>query len=80
MLLAAGEAVEADLSEYASTATELKYRDEILSVMTVYGYLNYSNGRVRIPNKELEMEFDRIMRTEPKFRTCYSLSRPYTSI
>jgi len=75
MLLAAGEAVEADLSEYASTATELKYRDEILSVMTVYGYLNYSNGRVRIPNKELEMEFDRIMRTEPKYSYMRELEK-----
>ncbi|MCD7814163.1 MAG: ATP-binding protein [Lachnospiraceae bacterium] len=75
MLLAAGEPVEADLSEYASTATELKYRDEILSVMTVYGYLNYSNGRVRIPNKELEMEFDRIMRTESKYSYMRELEK-----
>ncbi|MCC8102048.1 MAG: ATP-binding protein [Clostridiales bacterium] len=75
MLLAAGEPVEADLSEYASTATELKYRDEILSVMTVYGYLNYSNGRVRIPNKELEMEFDRIMQTEPKYSYMRELEK-----
>ncbi|MCD8104933.1 MAG: ATP-binding protein [Lachnospiraceae bacterium] len=75
MLLAAGEPVEADLSEYASTAAELKHRDEILSVMTVYGYLNYNNGCVRIPNKELELEFDRIIRTEPKYSYMRELEK-----
>ncbi|MCD8009881.1 MAG: ATP-binding protein [Lachnospiraceae bacterium] len=75
MLLAAGEPIKADLSEYASTATELKYRDEILSVMTVYGYLNFYDGCVRIPNKELEIEFDRIIRTEPKYNYMRELER-----
>ncbi|MCD8105738.1 MAG: ATP-binding protein [Lachnospiraceae bacterium] len=75
MLLAAGEPVETDLSEYASTATELTYRDEILSAMTVYGYLNYYDGCVRIPNKELELEFDRIIRTEPKYSYMRELER-----
>ncbi|MCD7982370.1 MAG: AAA family ATPase [Clostridiales bacterium] len=62
MLLAAGEPVNADISEYASTASVLKFRDEILSVMTVYGYLNYCNGCVRIPNREVELEFEKIIR------------------
>jgi len=75
MLLSAGEPIEADLSEYASTAAELKYRDEILSVMTVYGYLNYYDGCVRIPNKELEHEFDRIIRTEPKYSYMRELEK-----
>ncbi|MCC8103764.1 MAG: ATP-binding protein [Clostridiales bacterium] len=75
MLLVAGEPVEADISEYASTATELKYRDEILSVMTVYGYLNYYDGRVRIPNKELELEFDKIIRTEPSYSYMRELEK-----
>ncbi|MCD8329770.1 MAG: AAA family ATPase, partial [Lachnospiraceae bacterium] len=75
MLLAAGESVEAELSEYASTAAELKHRDEILSAMTVYGYLNYYDGCVRIPNKELELEFDRIIRTEPKYSYMRELEK-----
>ncbi|MCD8104020.1 MAG: hypothetical protein LUF35_03220 [Lachnospiraceae bacterium] len=75
MLLSAGEPIEADLSEYASTAAELKYRDEILSAMTVYGYLNYYDGCVRIPNKELEHEFDRIIRTEPKYSYMRELEK-----
>ncbi len=75
MLLAAGESVEADISEYASTASVLKHRDEILSVMTVYGYLNYCNGYVRIPNKELELEFDKIIRTEPRYSYMRELEK-----
>ncbi|MCD8069623.1 MAG: ATP-binding protein, partial [Lachnospiraceae bacterium] len=75
MLLAAGEPIEADISEYASTAPVLKYRDEILSVMTVYGYLNYCGGYVRIPNRELEFEFDKIIRTEPKYSYMRELEK-----
>ncbi|MCD8397221.1 MAG: ATP-binding protein [Lachnospiraceae bacterium] len=75
MLLAAGEPVKVDLSEYASTATELRYRDEIFSVMTVYGYLNYFGGCIQIPNKELELEFDRIIRTEPKYSYMRELEK-----
>ncbi|MCD8369102.1 MAG: AAA family ATPase, partial [Clostridiales bacterium] len=47
MMLVAGEPVKANISEYATTAPVLKRRDEILSAMTVYGYLNYHNGCVR---------------------------------
>ncbi|MCD7833117.1 MAG: ATP-binding protein [Lachnospiraceae bacterium] len=75
MLLAAGEPIQADLSEYASTATKLRNRDEIFSVMTVYGYLNYYDGSVRIPNKELELEFDRIIRTEPEYSYMRELEK-----
>ncbi|MCD7818508.1 MAG: ATP-binding protein [Lachnospiraceae bacterium] len=75
MLLVAGEPIETDISEYASTAAELKYRDEILSVMAVYGYLNYYEGYVRIPNKELELEFDKIIRTEPEYSYMRELER-----
>ncbi len=75
MMLVADEAIEADVSEYASTETELKFRDEILSTMVVYGYLNYSDGYVRIPNKELELEFDRIMRTEPRYSYMRELEK-----
>lgn len=75
MLLVAGERVEADISEYATTAPVLEKRDEILSAMVVYGYLNYYDGCVRIPNKELEIEFDRIIRTEPKYSYMRELEK-----
>ncbi|MCD8105314.1 MAG: ATP-binding protein [Lachnospiraceae bacterium] len=75
MLLVAEEPVKADISEYATTAAELKRRDEILSAMTVYGYLNYSGGCVRIPNRELQEEFDKIIREEPRFNYMRELER-----
>ncbi|MCD8398462.1 MAG: ATP-binding protein [Lachnospiraceae bacterium] len=75
MLLVAGEPVEADISEYATTAPVLEKRNEIFSAMVVYGYLNYYDGCVRIPNKELETEFDRIIRTEPKYSYMRELEK-----
>ncbi|MCD7954505.1 MAG: ATP-binding protein [Lachnospiraceae bacterium] len=75
MLLVAGETVEADISEYATTAPVLEKRDEILSAMVVYGYLNYYDDSVRIPNKELELEFDKIIRTEPKYSYMRELEK-----
>ncbi len=75
MLLVAGEPVKADISEYATTAEVLDRRDDILSAMTVYGYLNYYDGCVRIPNKELEIEFDKIIRTEPEYSYMRELEK-----
>ncbi len=75
MLLAAGEPVKANISEYATTAPVLKRRNEILSAMTVYGYLNYSDGCVRIPNRELWEEFDRIIQEEPKYSYMRELEK-----
>ncbi|MCD8119467.1 MAG: ATP-binding protein [Lachnospiraceae bacterium] len=75
MLLAAGEPVETDVSEYATTAPKLERLDQILSVMTVYGYLNYHDGCVRIPNKELELEFDKIIREEPRYSYMKQLEK-----
>ncbi len=75
MMLVAGEPVKANISEYATTAPVLKRRDEILSAMTVYGYLNYHNGCVRIPNRELWEEFDRIIQEEPKYSYMRELEK-----
>lgn len=45
------------MEEYAATAMQLSTRNEILSAMVVYGFLNYEDGKVHIPNKELMDEF-----------------------
>ncbi|MCD8221486.1 MAG: AAA family ATPase [Clostridiales bacterium] len=52
-LMVSGEAVRTNVEEFAATAMHLSTRDEIFSAMVVYGFLNYENGRVRIPNKEI---------------------------
>lgn len=75
MLLVAGEAVEANISEYASTAPKLTKKNQILSAMVVYGYLNYCDSHVRIPNKELAMEFDNIIQEEPRYSYLRELWR-----
>ncbi|MCC8045769.1 MAG: ATP-binding protein [Clostridiales bacterium] len=61
-LMVAGEAVPAKVEEYAATAMRLSTRNEILSAMVVYGFLNYENGKVHIPNKELLDEFSKTIR------------------
>ncbi len=75
MLLVAGESVAANISEYASTDTVLTRRNQILSTMTVYGYLNHYDACVRIPNKELMMEFENIIQEEPKYSYMRELER-----
>ncbi len=80
ILLAAGESVKVDIEEYATTASNLETRDEILSVMTVYGYLNYSDGCVRIPNQELQTEFDKIIKVAPRFNYMRELEKESSRI
>lgn len=54
-LLVSDIPVPAKVQEYAATSMELKTRDEIFSAMVVYGFLNYENGYVSIPNNEAEL-------------------------
>ncbi len=61
-LMVAGESVRANVKEYAATAMNLSTRNEILSAMVVYGFLDYSEGEVRIPNRELMNEFANTIR------------------
>ncbi|MCD7883384.1 MAG: ATP-binding protein [Lachnospiraceae bacterium] len=61
-LMVAGEAVKADVEEYAAAEMSLTTRNEILSAMVVYGFLNYEDGKVHIPNKELMDEFAKTIR------------------
>lgn len=70
ILLIAGESVESDVAEYAATSMHLSTADEILSAMVVYGFLNYDDGCVRIPNRELQEEFEKTVRKEPKYDLC----------
>ena len=64
--MVAGEAVPADVEEFAATAMHLSTRDEIFSAMVVYGFLNYEDGNVHIPNRELTDEFAKTIRREKK--------------
>jgi len=61
-LMVAGEAVPARVEEYSATSMNLTTRNEILSAMVVYGFLNYEDGKVHIPNRELMDEFAKTIR------------------
>ncbi|MCD8074452.1 MAG: ATP-binding protein [Lachnospiraceae bacterium] len=61
-LMVAEEAVPAKIEEYAATSMNLTTRNEILSAMVVYGFLNYEDGKVHIPNRELMDEFAKTIR------------------
>lgn len=73
-LMVAGEAVKANVEEFAATAMNLRTRNEILSAMVVYGFLNYEDGKVHIPNKELMDEFARIIREKEDLGYIYNLA------
>lgn len=60
-LMVSGIRVPAKVREYASTSMNLTTKDEIFSAMVVYGFLNYDNGYVSIPNKELMDKFEDLL-------------------
>ncbi|MCD7813469.1 MAG: hypothetical protein LUH20_05365 [Lachnospiraceae bacterium] len=60
--MVAGEAVKVSVEEFAATSMNLNTRNEILSAMVVYGFLDYEEGKVRIPNKELMDELEKTIR------------------
>ena len=74
-LMVADVPVPAKVQEYAATSMELKTRDEIFSAMVVYGFLNYSNGYVSIPNKELMDKFADVVQREPSMGNVYKLTK-----
>lgn len=74
-LLVADQPVPAKVGEYAAASTELNTRDEIFSAMVVYGFLNYENGYVSIPNKELMDKFAEVVQREPSMGNVYQLTR-----
>ena len=63
-LMLSGEATAANVEEFAATSMNLSTKDEIFSAMVVYGFLNYEDGKVHIPNKELVDEFTKTIRKD----------------
>lgn len=74
-LMVSGIPVRANVREYAATAMNLTGKDEIFSAMTVYGFLSYERGYVRIPNRELMERFDDMLRKQPSLGYVYQLAR-----
>lgn len=55
--MVSGIPVNVHLEGYSAEQINLNTRDEILSAMTVYGFLSYHDETLTIPNKELRMKF-----------------------
>lgn len=55
--MTSGVPVEIALKGYGAEQINLNNRNQILSAMTVYGFLSYYNETLCIPNKELRMKF-----------------------
>lgn len=59
-----GETLEIKLSGFSVEKKEVTTRDEILSAMVVYGFLSYSEGKLRIPNHELMLKFQQALTSQ----------------
>lgn len=73
-LMVSGVPVPAKVQEYAATSMNLKTKDEIFSAMVVYGFLNYEDGCVSVPNKELMDKFTDMLRKEPSLGYVHRLA------
>ena len=56
--MVSGVPIKIKLKGYGAEQIELTNRNQILSAMTIYGFLSYYDGELRIPNKELQVKFE----------------------
>lgn len=59
--LVAGIPVEAELDGYSAAELQLDSRNEILSAMVVFGFLDYYDGMLTVPNRELMEKYQRVL-------------------
>lgn len=74
-LMISGTPVPAKVREYASVSMNLTTKDEIFSAMVVYGFLNYKEGYVSIPNKELMDKFADMVEKESSLGYVHRLAK-----
>lgn len=74
-LLVSGVSVPAKVREYAATSMNLNTKNEIFSAMVVYGFLNYEDGCVSVPNKELMDKFAEMLQKEPSLGYVHRLAK-----
>ena len=70
-----GIPVPANIREYAATSMNLTNKNEIFSAMTIYGFLSYEKGCIRIPNHELMERFDDMLCKEPSLGYVHQLAQ-----
>ena len=67
--LLAGQEVRVDVKDFAKDIHEVNSRDGVLTLLIHLGYLSYdeNKGVVRIPNFEVQQEFERTIRDEEEW-------------
>lgn len=75
VLMIAGEGVKAQIQNYAAVSMKLNTKDEIYSAMVVYGLLTYKEGRVYIPNRELMIQYEKLLMSKDSLGYVYRLAR-----
>lgn len=53
----AGEETEVSVLGFSNDLDSFQNKDEVITALVHLGYLTYSGGRVRIPNREIVEEF-----------------------
>lgn len=56
--MTSGISLEIKLKGYGAEQIELNNRNQVLSAMSIYGFLSYHDEILTIPNKELRIKFD----------------------
>ncbi|MCD7708268.1 MAG: ATP-binding protein [Clostridiales bacterium] len=74
-LLIDEESLEMDFYNAVSTQMQFASKEEIFSAMVIYGFLNYEDGTVRVPNRELRDEFADTIRRSADLGYIYKLAR-----
>lgn len=63
--MVSGEEIDITISEeFRAGQGEPKTKEEIYSAMIILGFLSYYDGYLKIPNKELMLEFEKALKDE----------------
>lgn len=64
--MVSGEEIDITINEeFRAGQSEPKTKEEIYSAMIVLGFLAYDDGYLKIPNKELMIEFEKVLKDKP---------------
>ena len=75
VLMVAGEGVRAEVQNYAAVSMNLETKDEVYSAMVVYGLLTYKDGKVYIPNRELMLQYEKLLLSKDSLGYVHRLAK-----
>ena len=60
--MVSGEKISLSLDDFTTDFHKIHTKEDIYSVMMIYGFLSYYNGYVKIPNKELMKKYQKVLK------------------